>query len=347
VLSYRGLTEQQVDELLQREAGPVMASRHAAAQELLQAADRFLQHQAAEWVLAADVIGSWLSSLVSLYAGYKARTGQAEVAFKAGLRAAQEQFAGEDAAREAALKTATLLLSQGSDEQELDARLEAALQALDTIAGGYRSYAAAATATARAYPGQVAGSCDLAFKCLCGLLHVQPQLQPAGEAYASQGCSIQVPRGGAFDLPHDLWGALLCATPKPWLEEARRQQQQHQQQRAMSHGREGSEAPAAAVPAAAANPVAAGVKMTKQQLAEVAAAEEAAQAAAAAAAAAEAEAAALAAAAVSPPCPADSHGGALCLCLPLPDAVVQEGLQQMQVTCWRVGWACPTAGRAC
>jgi hypothetical protein len=195
VLAYRGLTESQVDELLTQEAQPVLEARHSAAQALLQCAVTFLQRQAAEWQLAVQALSSWLGSVVSLFESHKAGTAAAETDIKAALRAAVRQFEAEDAAREAALAEAVLLLSQGSDEKELDVRLEAALQALSVVQAGYRSHAAAAVSTVRAYPGQVKGSNDVYSRCLCGLLHVQPSQPPAGST--AGGTGAQHPAGAA------------------------------------------------------------------------------------------------------------------------------------------------------
>lgn len=257
MLAYRGLSDSQVDELLTQEAQPVLEARRSAAQALLQCADTFLQRQAAEWQLAVQALSSWMGSVVGLFESHKASTVAAEADIKAALRAAMKQFEAQGAAREAALADAVQLLSQGSDEKELDVRLEAALQALSTVQAGYRTHAAAAVNTVRAYPGQVTGSSDVYSKCLCGLLHVQLSQPPAGgtaggtgaqhpaavaaasvagsvASAAAQAASsaaaaaeqsgsppvhglVQLPTGGLYEQLHDLWQGLVDATPKPWL----------------------------------------------------------------------------------------------------------------------------------
>jgi hypothetical protein len=381
VLGYQGLSEGQVDGLLSQEVQPVLESRRAAAHTLLQCADTFLQRQAAEWQLGVQVLGSWLSSLVGLYESHKTNTAAAESAVKAAVRAAVQQFVAHDGDLEAALAAAVQLLSQGSDEKELDARLDAALQALSAVKDHYRTHSASAVSTVRAYPGQVKDRNELYIKCLSGLLHVQPaQQQPASssagvgtagagsaagsvsgqavntavlaaeQSYAQgvglpqAACGqVQLPSGAAFDQLHELWQALLDATPKPWLASFSHMQHNNGNSSSSSISREPSkhlEAVAAAAPAPAVPPAsvsAAGgkavpaAKLTKQQLAEAAAAEEAAKATEAAAAAAAAEAAAYAAAAAQPPCPLSASTGALCLDLRMPDDSVSGGLQEMQV----------------
>jgi hypothetical protein len=370
VLGYKGLSESQVDELLSQEVQPVLESRRAAAHTLLQCADTFLQRQAAEWQLCVQVLGSWLSSLVGLYESHKTNTAAAESAVKAAVRAAVQQFVTQDGDLEAALAAAVQLLSQGCDEKELDARLDAALQALAAVKDHYRAHTTAAVSTVRAYPGQVKDRNQLYIKCLSGLLHVQhAQQQPAGspagvnidaavsaagsvagqtvniavvateQSYSQAAGQVQLPSGAAFDQLHELWQALMDATPKPWL--AGFSHMEHNSSSSIS--REPSkqlEAAAAAPPApaapmaqasAAGGKAAPAAKLTKQQLAEAAAAEEAARAAEAAAAAAAAEAAAYAAAAAQPPCPLSASTGALCQDLRLPDDTVSGGLQELQV----------------
>lgn len=368
VLGYKGLTDDQVDELLLQEAQPVCDSRTQAAQQLLECAEVFLQRQAAEWHLAVQVLSSWFSSLVSLFESHKASTAAAEAGIKAAQRAAMQQFAADDAAREAALASAVQLLSQSSDEKELDARLEDALQALGAIQQGYRAHAASAIQTVRAYPARVKGQSDMYIKCLCGLMHVQPQQQlqhssPSGEAQAAadaapptgsaqpasaateqpgrngsmeQSCvqeHIQLPTGGVYLHLHDLWAALQDATPKPWLEEFKQLQLQQDRSSSCAAEPQAAQVDTAAPPtAAAAAPKAAPTgKLTKQQLAEAAAAEEAARAAEAAAAAAEAATAALAAAAAPPPCPTGSSSFKLCLDLQVPHTSIKDGLGELQV----------------
>lgn len=388
VLGYKGLSEDQVQQLLDEEAQPVMHARQAAAAHLLQCAEVFMRRQAAEWQVAVQVLGSWLSSLVGLFESNKTNTAAAESSIKTSLRGAVQQFETDHAAREAALDEAVQLLGRSSDEKELDARLDAALQALSAIQAGYRAHAASAVARVRGYPGQVKGSSDVYNKCLWGLLHVQPQpqeqqpQQPAAAAagHASKPASsgskagsavlphhqntsssrdaaggnsseyqqqqpqqdplLHMPTGTAYRQLHDLWQALLDATPKPWLAQFNHKALQQQQGSAADQQpvEQAEDAAAAASSTAAAaapapKPAAGGGKMTKQQLAEAAAAEEAARAAAeAAAAAAEAEAAAYAAAVAQPPIPLSASGTELCLMLPTPDPTIQDGLQQLQVT---------------
>jgi hypothetical protein len=391
-LGYKGLSDSQVDELLAQEAKPVLQDRRAAAQALLQCADTFLRRQAAEWQLAVRVLSSWLSSVMALYESHKSSTAAAETGIKAALRSAVEQFESEDAAREATVATAVQLLSQGSDEKELDARLETALQALSAVQAGYRAHHSSAVSTVRAYPGQCKNSSDMYIKCLSGLLHVQQHQQqeatksagehhavaasvagsvagaavpaapasPAADGATTQEQSsqpvhgqVQLTTGGLYDQLHDLWQGLMNATPKPWLAQYSHMQDSHREGHLALAPATAAAATAAAASAAAAiaavsqapaasaaspsisgsegKTVAPPSKLTKQQLAEAAAAEEAARAAEAAAAAAAAEAAAYAAAVAQPPSPISSGAGALCLTLLTPDEIVSVGLLQLQV----------------
>lgn len=366
VLSYKGLSEQQVNELLAHEVQPVLMARQSAAQQLLHCAEVFLQRQADEWQLAVTVLSNWLRSLVSLFESHKSSTAAADSGVKAALRSAVQRFEVEDAAREASLATAVELLGCSSDEKELDVRLEAALQALSVIPEGYRAHAAAAISAVRAHPVAVVERSQVYFRCLCGLLHVlqkplaaaltatpsdsdpqraaassaSSQLPSVSGAHESADTSandheeslsdcIRLDTGVSYKPLHDLWQALLDATPKPWMEQVKKQFEQLRpsMQSEPHHGVSTNSTPAAPEPRAGA----AG-KMTKQQLAEAAAAEEAAIAAEeAAAAAAQAEQAALAAAAAQPPCPADAAGVELCLRLQTPEDSIREGLQALQV----------------
>eukprot|EP00879_Flechtneria_rotunda_P019320 GHRR01020292.1.p1 GENE.GHRR01020292.1~~GHRR01020292.1.p1 ORF type:complete len:636 (+),score=277.52 GHRR01020292.1:2203-4110(+) len=346
VIAYKGFTHQEVEQLLQLQATPVITQRREAAQQLLQQTSVFLQRQAAEWRLATEVLSSWLTSLVALYEGHKSQTKQSETAIKASLQTARQQHEQEDAQREAALDACILSVSQGSSEQALDERVDAALWCLAKIESGYRSYTIAATGMVREYPGIVRQQADMYIRCLCGILHVEPasaaaaagpvkngQQQQAGTTalthhYHQQAATgqqlLEVVGGAAYLTLHDLWQALLDATPKPW------QQQQEEVQPLNSPAAEQAQ------PAAAAAAAARAVAPLKPQQAPPDIAVAKAVAGADGTATAPADEAAQADASdrdpdSTPPCPMSSSNTALCLQLGVPAEDVQCSLQQIQV----------------
>lgn len=353
MLSFKGYTEAQLEDILQQEVQPVLDSRRTAALKLVQDTTRFLERQAAEWQLALHVLGSWLSSLVSLFENHKAQIARSDAGIKATLKAARQEFELADADKEAALDAAVLMVSQGSSEKGLDERVKAALQVLGEIEGGYRAYTAASTVRVRQYPAMIIQQCALYRQCLCGLLHVQAQTGDAGPEQPQRGAinaqdvqqqqqqgMVEVPQGGVFTRQHDLWTALLDATEKPWLQQLNSTAtpavvgDSNTHQAGVGRPRQSTSGdPAAGNPSVRAAAVSAsGGKLTAKQQAEAAAATAlAAETAAAEAAAAEA-AEALAAAAAPPPCPAGMDGNPLCRQLAVPDSVVQRSLSHIQVS---------------
>lgn len=339
VLKYEGYAAAQVEELLQQEAQPVVNDRREAAAQLLQGTTCFLQRQAAEWQLAVQVLGSWLSSLVALFEDHKSSIKRAEAGIRATLKAARQEFEQADADREAALDAAILSVIQGSSEKVLDQRVDAALRLLSAIEAGYRAYAAASAEKVREYPGVVKQRVLMYRQCLCGLLHTKPQVHsqtgspqppdataPSSEVLPQQQPLLDTPQGGAYFVLDDLWTALMGATDKPWMQHLHAAPGNSA---AQSSSTADFSLTTAKAPTASTN----GGKLTAQQQAEAAAAAAAAEAAAAAlgAQAAAAHAAAVAAAAAFPPCPVAQNGSALCLHLTVPDAIVQTSLQQLQV----------------
>lgn len=347
-----------------------------------------------------QVLSNWLSSLASLFEEHKAKTVQAEGSIKATLRAARQQFEQADADLEAAFDAAVLSISQGSSESILDQRVEAALKLLGLIEAGYRTYATSAINVVRAYPGVVQQQSDLYTKCVCGLIHVQPQraagkdemhqrpaqaaVMPTPASAAAETSTpstqrqeqqeqqqqtvarqhspdvglqnnLELPAGSVYAALHDLWPALLAATPKPWHKEQQQSDSTHEsstQQPAAAAvaSRLVSSTPESTAPAAAAGigtvlgsqtaASAPGARTTSASgssklTAKQQAAAEAAAAAEAVAAAAAAEAAAAVAGAAAPnaplPCPASRDGMPLCYTLEVPGDVVQASLQQLQV----------------
>lgn len=351
VLSYKGYTAEEVDSLLQQEVEPVLNSRRTAAAQLMQETAGFLERQAAEWQLAVQVLGNWLTSLVALFEDNKARIKRSDAGIKATLKAARQEFEQADQDMEAALDAAMFCVTEGSSEKVLDERVEVALRVLSAIEAGYRAYTAVSIERIRQYPGTVKQQLEMYRHCLCGLLHVQPvavlqgassqqQQQHSDTAVSAfppgqeqQNQQLEIPQGSTYMVLHDLWTALLDSTEKPWLQHLKPAATLDNDTGDTEEGTcQPAAAPAAATPgklAAATN----GAKLTAKQQAEAAAASAAAEAAAAAAAAEAkaAQAAAYAAAAAFPACPVSPDGTELCQHLPVPTDVVVTSLQQVQV----------------
>ncbi|KAL6762773.1 hypothetical protein V8C86DRAFT_3130507 [Haematococcus lacustris] len=224
VLEYKGVgggvaegyPEDEARARLDSECGAALRGRRAAALDLMQQTQRFLEWQAQRWHQFLVVLGDWMLRLAQLYEEHKATTNSNEATVRSALKTQRDLFNVEDAAREAALEAAVAAVRQGASERDLDSQVSAALSRLDDIEAYYRTFHTTMTSIARSFPRTVAEADDRVPKLEPSPLpqHPPPPPPPPPPTPSPPPTppppikTLQMPDGSSFDVMQDLMEVL-------------------------------------------------------------------------------------------------------------------------------------------
>ena len=153
--SYGGFGEDELAQQLQQGAVPAMDARQSAANDLLQKAAAFLEHQAAHWQAAAGKLAAFWFNTAQTVASNEAACKAADKAKRRQITGMQAEHEREQQALEAALAVTLDAVKKAHSEADLDEKVAAALSHLGCIESAFRAAASALTDTASAYPAEV------------------------------------------------------------------------------------------------------------------------------------------------------------------------------------------------